>query len=198
VRRSQAVWAASNPPAFQVQELPSGDSAAACLCGGSPARVSYRRSVSRRQMAASIPAASAERPEKSGSKRPRGEAALPRNLLKFAIAIVVHQGMLSKPRLTAAHRGKTGLNPSREILKRGVPTCGDVLAVILGHLALLPVWREGWPLPPVSLVSVTLVRLGIFLQGITAAHDVRAHPIARSCKRLNVGGAQGGNGYGAF
>jgi hypothetical protein len=83
---------------------------------------------------------------------------LPGCPLKFAIANVVRQSMLSTPQLTEAQRGKTGLNPSREILKcrdrgnqrrnrkdcDGVPTCGDVLDGILGHLALLPIWREGF------------------------------------------------------
>jgi hypothetical protein len=55
-----------------------------------------------------------ERVEKAAGRGAR----LSRHLLKFAIANVVHQGMLSKPRLTATYRGKTGLNPSREILKR--------------------------------------------------------------------------------
>jgi len=44
-------------------------------------------------------------------------AGLSRHLPKLATANVVRQGIIAKPRSTAAYRGKTGLNPSREISK---------------------------------------------------------------------------------
>jgi hypothetical protein len=91
----------------------------------------------------------------------RQVAGLPRRQPNFAIANLVHQVTLSKPRWVPHYRGKAGTSQRREIVtyryRRGsrrnrkdygrVPTFGDIpgiiLGIISGHLALLPIGGRG-------------------------------------------------------